>query len=262
MAINAFPAWLCASEINYKGFKLIFSKIHLRNGFIIIYINERQKECPMFMMQLVSIFIVCMDWSFEALMLYQSIRLYLFAQNPLLHKPFKLWHLLSSRNTTFQLLWDLISWFSLVLTGQALRRFLCWSQALGKTFMCLGHPEFRSWHFAFLGISSYLLWTECMLLKSICWNPKLQCYNFIRWGLWEVIRSWSWCPCDGIIKYKSLSRVPLCDPRDCSLPGSSAYGILQARILEWVAIPFSRGSSLPRDWTCFTVWVIIVRWWD
>ena len=36
---------------------------------------------------------------------------------------------------------------------------------------------------------------------------------------------------------------------DCSLPGSSLHGILQARVLEWVAIAFSRGSSLPRDWT-------------
>ena len=35
----------------------------------------------------------------------------------------------------------------------------------------------------------------------------------------------------------------LCDPMDCSLPGSTVLGILQARILEWVAIPFSRGSS-------------------
>ena len=41
---------------------------------------------------------------------------------------------------------------------------------------------------------------------------------------------------------KSLSRVRLCDPVDCSLPGSSAHGILQARILEWVAISFSRGE--------------------
>ena len=41
----------------------------------------------------------------------------------------------------------------------------------------------------------------------------------------------------------------LCDPVDCSLPGSSVHGILQARILEWVAIAFSRGSSQPRDWT-------------
>ena len=41
----------------------------------------------------------------------------------------------------------------------------------------------------------------------------------------------------------------LCNPVDCSLPGSSVHGILQARILEWVAVPFSRGSSQPRDWT-------------
>ena len=42
----------------------------------------------------------------------------------------------------------------------------------------------------------------------------------------------------------------LCNPRDCSLPVFSVHGILQARILEWVAIPFSRGSSWHRNWTC------------
>ena len=41
----------------------------------------------------------------------------------------------------------------------------------------------------------------------------------------------------------------LCDPMDCSLPGFSVHGILQARILEWVTISFSRGSSQPRDRT-------------
>ena len=54
----------------------------------------------------------------------------------------------------------------------------------------------------------------------------------------------------------------VCDPMDCSLPGSSIYGTLQAGILEWVAILFSRGSSQPRDctwvfWTTdifFTIW--------
>ena len=54
----------------------------------------------------------------------------------------------------------------------------------------------------------------------------------------------------------------LCDPMDCSLSCSSVHGILWARIMEWVAIPFSRGSSWPRDWTrvsCitgrfFTIW--------
>ena len=46
-----------------------------------------------------------------------------------------------------------------------------------------------------------------------------------------------------------LIHVQLCDPVDCSPPGSSAHGILQARIMECVAIPFSRGCSRPRDWT-------------
>ena len=46
-----------------------------------------------------------------------------------------------------------------------------------------------------------------------------------------------------------FSCVGLCDPMDCSLPGSSVHGILQARILEWVAMPSSRGSSWPRDRT-------------
>ena len=41
-------------------------------------------------------------------------------------------------------------------------------------------------------------------------------------------------------------------PLDCSLPGSSVYGILQARILEWVAISCFTGASKPRDWTCIS----------
>ena len=53
----------------------------------------------------------------------------------------------------------------------------------------------------------------------------------------------------------------LCNPMDCSLPGSSVHGIVQARVLEWGAISFSRGSSWPRDRSrvslivgkCFTV---------
>ena len=43
--------------------------------------------------------------------------------------------------------------------------------------------------------------------------------------------------------------LTLCDPMDCSPPGSSVLGILQARILEWVAMPSSRESSQPRDQT-------------
>ena len=56
--------------------------------------------------------------------------------------------------------------------------------------------------------------------------------------------------------------LTLCDPMDYSTTGFSVYGILQARILEWVAVPFSKGSSQPRDqpWVShiagrfFTIW--------
>ena len=43
--------------------------------------------------------------------------------------------------------------------------------------------------------------------------------------------------------------LPLCNPKICTPPGSSVYGISQARILEWIAISFSRGCSQTRDWT-------------
>ena len=58
------------------------------------------------------------------------------------------------------------------------------------------------------------------------------------------------------------SCLTLCDPVDCSPPGSSLHGIFQAKVLEWLAISFSRGSSRPRDQTrvsripgrCFNFW--------
>ena len=61
-----------------------------------------------------------------------------------------------------------------------------------------------------------------------------------------------------------LFSLTLCYTVDYNLPGSSVCGIFQARILEWVAISFSRASSWPRDWICvssiagrfFTHWVI------
>ena len=58
------------------------------------------------------------------------------------------------------------------------------------------------------------------------------------------------------------SCLTLCSPMDCSLSGSAIHGIFQARVLEWIAISFSRGSSRPVNWTQvsriagrrFTVW--------
>ena len=55
------------------------------------------------------------------------------------------------------------------------------------------------------------------------------------------------CVCSVIKSYSTL-----CDPMDCSLPGSSVHRTLQASLLEWVAISSSRGSSPPRDRTCIS----------
>ena len=56
------------------------------------------------------------------------------------------------------------------------------------------------------------------------------------------------------------SCLTLCDPRDCSLPGSSVHGILQARILEWVAMLSFRDSSQPRDRICIFYVSYIGKW--
>ena len=74
---------------------------------------------------------------------------------------------------------------------------------------------------------------------------ELWSYNFSLVGVHGLHR----CYC-GESEVKVLvaqSRPTLCNPMDYSLPGSSVHGILQARILEWIAIPFSKGSSRPRD---------------
>ena len=56
------------------------------------------------------------------------------------------------------------------------------------------------------------------------------------------------------------SCLTFCDPMDCSLPGCSVHGILQARILQWVTISYFRGSSQPRDQTHFSCISCIGRW--
>ena len=62
-----------------------------------------------------------------------------------------------------------------------------------------------------------------------------------------------------LLKRLPQSYMTLCHPMDCNPPGSSVYGIFQARILEWAAISFSRGSSQPRDRTrvsCIGRWIL------
>ena len=55
------------------------------------------------------------------------------------------------------------------------------------------------------------------------------------------------CSCEKVKVLVPQSCLTFCDPMDCSPPGSSVNGILQTRTLEWVVIPFCRGSSQPRN---------------
>ena len=89
-------------------------------------------------------------------------------------------------------------------------------------------------------------------------SPAFAGRFFTVWAIREA--QTTTCVCVRVCE--SLSCVQLCDPMDCSLPGSSVHGILQAKILKWVVISFSRGSFQLRDRTqvsgiavrLFTIW--------
>ena len=102
-------------------------------------------------------------------------------------------------------------------------------------------------------------------------EKEIKCLK--SWNLWILLKNQA---CSNLPLYLHMppsvsqsvlaaqSCPTLCDPMDSSVSASSVHGILQARILEWVSIPFSRGSSQPRDQTwvsCisgrfFTIWAI------
>ena len=92
-------------------------------------------------------------------------------------------------------------------------------------------------------------------------NCKLYDSNFPDKMIWWICgKSPSHFKKEKCVHAQSFSHGLFCDPMDCSLPGTSVCGILQARILEWVAIPFSRGSSRPRDWTWVSGLSCTGRW--
>ena len=117
-------------------------------------------------------------------------------------------------------------------------------------------------------------WTWCLLFwrglfhclflqqNSLClnWECPLCCFILFLFLLLCKVR-WS----HSVVSAQSCPT--LCNPVDCKLLGFSVHGILQARILEWIAVFFSRGSSRPRDWTRvslivdrrLTVWAIFSK---
>ena len=103
---------------------------------------------------------------------------------------------------------------------------------------------------------------------KLTWFPSLSSFSLCQlhpqgWELSKGKELWDY-KLPAWVKWSEVAQLcpTLCDPMDTSLPGSVIHGIFQARILEWTAISFSRGSSWPRDQTwvsCiadrrFTVW--------
>ena len=89
---------------------------------------------------------------------------------------------------------------------------------------------------------------SCHLTRNST-NIETVFHSWYRHSVWHMCISVCVCVC-GVCAQSCLT---LWDPMGCSLPGSSVHGISQARILEWVVIPFFRGSSQARDRTCISL---------
>ena len=106
--------------------------------------------------------------------------------------------------------------------------------------------------FLLLGVG----WTSRIVILSFssikiffnCYFSKCILYPYLSFG-----------DCSDIyVSFMHASVVSVLHSIDCSLPSSFVHGILQARVLEWVAMPSSRGSSQPRDQTCVSY--IYLHW--
>ena len=100
-------------------------------------------------------------------------------------------------------------------------------------------------------LDSHIYQSSLMFINPIFKSPlllkkrtKVDWLNYFIWGRYSVFSTWK-------VKEVLVAQLypTLCDPMDCSPPGFPVHGILQARTLQWVALPFSRGSSWLRDGT-------------
>ena len=103
-----------------------------------------------------------------------------------------------------------------------------WSFLCGKVLHFLGlqgFSDFQSLHLTFVCFGLVLVTDILIDIALFSWIQR-ECVCSVTW-----------------------SCLTLCNSMDCRPPGSSVHGILQARMPEWVAISFYRGTSQPRDWT-------------
>ena len=153
-------------------------------------------------------------------------------------------------------LWT-IAVFTLVFLLFHISQWLHLFQWMNSEFLSAANKAFVIWT---LSVSPSTF-SDSELLEAAQWSsymtgaPMFHQYHSFRWVV-HLLVSWT-------IRSEVVQSYPaLWDPMDCSLSGSSVHGIFQARVLEWITIFFSRGSSRPRNRTrvsriagrCFTIW--------
>ena len=131
---------------------------------------------------------------------------------------------------------------------------------LPSLYLQKGFSTWRYWHFGMVILCWELSVSSLYSYSFKLWNYKLRqlhtsVYQYLlRWSIKILI--WMKSACLKLKQYVCVLDAHSCPTlyhsMNCNPPGSSVHGVLQARILEWEAVPFSRGSSRPRDWT----WVI------
>ena len=140
---------------------------------------------------------------------------------------------------------SLLHFLWLWCVGFSLRCLLLLSMALGRSLRSCSvwALEQNQW-----------LWCRALVAHSMCSLPRAEIEPMSALARRFLIIG-------GCVLVAQLCPT-FCNPTYCSPPGFSVHGVLQARILEWIAIHFSRGTSQPRDWTLvsciagkfFTVW--------
>ena len=115
-------------------------------------------------------------------------------------------------------------------------------------------------------LNTIILLNQIKAYLYFYWKLMLSFRHYKSWCFNRLVRAkgmkfdfckWSWC----LYKVLVAQLGPiLCDSMDCNPPHSSVHAIFLARILEWIAIPSSRGSSQPRDWT--TIYSVHLMWID
>ena len=114
-----------------------------------------------------------------------------------------------------------------------------------SSFVLRTTERLHSWVISFFQM---FLPIHCVLQPVMLRGSKVLYFTFNTWEyLYWKMENKKYIYSKYVLVAQSC--LTLCDPMDCNVPGSSVHGIFQTRILEWVAIFFSRGSSWPRDWT-------------